>query len=276
MTKVFSASESDAAVKVASLSKKFPNGTLAVDNVSFVVPRGQIVAVLGLSGSGKSTLMRMLNGLHTPTSGSAYVLGTDISKTSSKELRLLRREIGFIFQQFGLVGRMTCIENVLTGALGRLRGPRLGVRMYPVALRREALNHLERVGLLDQAFQRADTLSGGQMQRVAIARSLMQHPKVLLADEPVASLDPESSAQILELMASLAREENMTVLCSLHQVELAKGWSDRIIGLRSGKVVLDAMSQAISMDTVMALYKNDDKEDLAKNVFSSHKLDQMV
>jgi phosphonate transport system ATP-binding protein len=114
------------------------------------------------------------------------------------------------------------------------------------------------------------------MQRVAIARSLMQHPKVLLADEPVASLDPESSAQILELLASLAREENMTVLCSLHQVELAKGWSDRIIGLRSGKVVLDAMSQAISMDTVMALYKNDDKEDLAKNVFSSHKLDQMV
>ena len=276
MTKVFSALESDAAVKVASLSKKFPNGTLAVDNVSFVVPRGQIVAVLGLSGSGKSTLMRMLNGLHIPTSGSAYVLGTDISKTSSKELRLLRREIGFIFQQFGLVGRMTCIENVLTGALGRLRGPRLGVRTYPVALRREALNHLERVGLLDQAFQRADTLSGGQMQRVAIARSLMQHPKVLLADEPVASLDPESSAQILELMASLAREENMTVLCSLHQVELAKGWSDRIIGLRNGNVVLDAMSQAISMDTVMALYKNDDKEDLAKNVLSSHKLDQMV
>jgi len=276
LTKVFSASESDAAVKVTSLSKKFPNGTLAVDNVSFVVPRGQVVAVLGLSGSGKSTLMRTLNGLHAPTSGSAQVLGTDISKTSSKELRALRRQVGFIFQQFGLVGRMTCIENVLTGALGSLRGPRLGVRMYPIALRREALSHLERVGLLEQAFQRADTLSGGQMQRVAIARSLMQHPKVLLADEPVASLDPESSTQILELIASLAREENMTVLCSLHQVELAKGWSDRIIGLRSGQVVLDAMSQAISMETVMALYKNDGKDELSQNMQPSQKLDQMA
>jgi phosphonate transport system ATP-binding protein len=148
--------------------------------------------------------------------------------------------------------------------------------MYPVALRREALNHLERVGLLDQAFQRADTLSGGQMQRVAIARSLMQHPKVLLADEPVASLDPESSAQILELIAMLAREENMTVLCSLHQVELAKGWSDRIIGLRSGQVVLDAMSQAVSMETVMALYKDDSKVQPSQNMKPSQKLNQMA
>jgi phosphonate transport system ATP-binding protein len=218
----------------------------------------------------------MLNGLHAPTSGRAQVLGTDISQTSPRELRILRQQIGFIFQQFGLVGRMTCIENVLTGALGSLRGPRLGVRMYPVALRREALNHLERVGLLDQAFQRADTLSGGQMQRVAIARSLMQHPKVLLADEPVASLDPESSAQILELIAMLAREENMTVLCSLHQVELAKGWSDRIIGLRSGQVVLDAMSQAVSMETVMALYKDDSKVQPSQNMKPSQKLNQMA
>lgn len=172
--------EGDAVVSVASLSKKFPNGTLAVDNVSFDVPAGQVLGLLGLSGSGKSTLMRLINGLHQPTSGHVSVLGAVIDECSPSELRDARRNIGFVFQQFGLVGRMTCIENVLVGSLGRLRGPRLGVRMYPKVLRVKALERLERVGLLAQAFQRADTLSGGQMQRVAIARSLMQEPRFFL------------------------------------------------------------------------------------------------
>jgi len=247
--------EGDAVVSVASLSKKFPNGTLAVDNVSFDVPAGQVLGLLGLSGSGKSTLMRLINGLHQPTSGHVSVLGAVIDECSPSELRDARRNIGFVFQQFGLVGRMTCIENVLVGSLGRLRGPRLGVRMYPKVLRVKALERLERVGLLAQAFQRADTLSGGQMQRVAIARSLMQEPKVLLADEPVASLDPESSIQVLDLISQIAREDGMTVICSLHQVELAVGRTDRLIGLRDGRVVLDRLTAGTDQESVMSLYR---------------------
>ena len=248
--------ESDAVISIASLSKRFPNGTLAVDNVSFDVPEGQVLGLLGLSGSGKSTLMRLLNGLHTPTSGHARILGTVVDQCSPSELRVLRRDIGFVFQQFGLVGRMTCMENVLVGALGQLRGPRFGIRSYSKVLRRQALEHIDRVGLASQVFQRADTLSGGQMQRVAIARSLMQQPKILLADEPVASLDPESSVQVLELLTRIAREDNMTVVCSLHQVELAVGRTDRLVGLRDGRVVLDTLTTAeTDPESIMHLYR---------------------
>lgn len=253
-------SKSDVAVKVTSLSKRFPNGTLALDNVSLEVPSGQVLALIGLSGSGKSTLLRTLNGLHSPTSGEVIVLNSNVSNSKGKALRTLRRDIGFIFQQFGLVGRASCMENVLVGALGRLRGPRIGVRSYPVALRRQALDHLERVGLLQQAFQRADTLSGGQMQRVAIARSLMQKPSILLADEPVASLDPESASQVLDLIQRIAREDGMTVICTLHQVELALGWSDRIVGLQSGQVVLDEFNSQVTQKQVMEVYKQFDTE----------------
>jgi len=249
------ANESAVAISVTALSKQFPNGTLAVNNVSFSVPGGQVVGLLGLSGSGKSTLMRLLNGLHTPTSGSIDLLGMSVGDAKGKELREIRRQTGFIFQQFGLVGRATCLENVLIGALGRLRGPRFGVRSYPKALRILALERLERVGLGAQAFQRAETLSGGQMQRVAIARSLMQEPNVLLADEPVASLDPESSNQVLDLISTIAREDGMTVLCSLHQVELAIGRTDRLIGLRDGQIVLDQLTAGIDQAVVMDLYR---------------------
>ena len=249
------ANESVATITVAALSKRFPNGTLAVDDVSFTVPEGQVVGLLGLSGSGKSTLMRLINGLHTPTSGTVNAIGVDVGLAKPAELRELRRHMGFVFQQFGLVGRGTCLENVLIGSLGRLRGPRLGLRTYPKALRVLALERLDRVGLGAQAFQRAETLSGGQMQRVAIARSLMQEPKVLLADEPVASLDPESSNQVLDLISTIAREDGMTVLCSLHQVELAIGRTDRLIGLRDGKIVLDQMTAGIDPGVVMDLYR---------------------
>jgi phosphonate transport system ATP-binding protein len=151
---------------------------------------------------------------------------------------------------------MTCMENVLVGALGQLRGPRFGIRSYSKVLRRQALEHLDRVGLASQVFQRADTLSGGQMQRVAIARSLMQQPKILLADEPVASLDPESSVQVLELLTRIAREDKMTVVCSLHQVELAVGRTDRLVGLRDGRVVLDTLTTAeTDPESIMHLYR---------------------
>ena len=251
-------------ISLTGVSKRFPNGTLALDNVSITVPTGQLLSLIGLSGSGKSTLMRHLNGLHKPTSGTVHVMGVEVSSASNRALRGVRRNVGFVFQQFGLVGRATCLENVLSGALGRLRGPRYGVASYSRSLRREAFNHLERVGLAPQAYQRADTLSGGQMQRVAIARTLMQRPQLLLADEPVASLDPESSHQVLELLLRVATEENMTVIVTLHQVELALGWAHRIVGLRDGRVVLDRDARGLTQDDVMEVYQRVDRaSDLA-------------
>lgn len=259
MTTVLSGG-ADPLISLTGVSKRFPNGTLALDNVSMTVPKGQLLSLIGLSGSGKSTLMRHLNGLHKPTAGTVQVFGVEVSSASNKQLRGVRRNVGFVFQQFGLVGRATCLENVLSGALGRLRGPRYGVWSYPRTLRREAFDHLERVGLAPQAYQRADTLSGGQMQRVAIARTLMQQPQLLLADEPVASLDPESSAQVLELLLKVATEDKMTVIVTLHQVELALGWAHRIVGLRDGRVVLDQDARGLSQTDVMEVYRRVDRE----------------
>ncbi len=242
------------AVRLRGLTKEFAT-TTALDGVDLDVPRGQLLCLLGLSGSGKSTLLRHLNGLHRPTSGSVSVLGTDVVAARRPELRALRRKVGFVFQQFGLVGRATCIENVLSGSLGRIARPRLGVLSYSKRLRREAVGHLERVGLADQAFQRADTLSGGQQQRVAIARTLMQGPELLLADEPVASLDPESSAQVMDVLFRICMEEQLTVICSLHQVELALGWCHRLVGLRDGSKVFDQSAGDLDQAAVMDIYR---------------------
>ena len=245
------------AVKVTNLVKTFDNGSVtALDQVSITVPTGQLLVIIGLSGAGKSTLLRHLNGLHLPTEGSVEVLGQDVPALTRPQLRYLRRDIGFVFQQFNIVGRITCIENVLSGGLGRIRGPRIGAMMYPKWLRVEAFEQLQRVGLADRAWQRTDTLSGGQQQRVAIARSLMQKPKLVLADEPVASLDPEISGQVMDLLVQCCIEDNITVICSLHQVELALGWTDRLIGLRDGKVVMDTpVDDSLNQKDVMDVYR---------------------
>lgn len=244
-------------VEVRELTKTFDNGRVtALDRVSFAVPEGQLTVIIGLSGSGKSTLLRHLNGMHQPSAGGVEVLGNEVSALGSKALRSLRRDIGFVFQSFNIVGRMTCLENVLSGALGRLRGPRYGVLSYSKALRREALEQLDRVGLGDRAFQRTDTLSGGQQQRVAIARTLMQQPRIVLADEPVASLDPEISGQVMDVLFRSCVEDNITVLCSLHQVDLALGWANRLIGLRDGGLVLDTLVDTdLDQQRVMDVYQ---------------------
>ena len=184
------------------------------------------------------------------------MLDTDVVRSKGKRLRSLRRDVGFVFQQFNIVGRLTCIENVLTGALGELRGPRLGARMYPRSMRRRAIEQLDRVGLADRAWQRTDTLSGGQQQRVAIARSLMQQPRIVLADEPVASLDPEISGQVMDALFRCCVEDRITVLCSLHQVDLAIDWAHRLVGLRDGRMVLDkTVDGSIDTDEVMQVYR---------------------
>lgn len=244
-------------VEVDQLVKTFDGGAVvALDQVSFQVPEGQLAVIIGLSGSGKSTLLRHLNGMYTPTSGSVRVLGHDVDDLKGPGLRALRRQVGFVFQSFNIVGRITCLENVMSGALGRMRWPRYGVGTYSKAMRREALEQLDRVGLGDRAFQRTDTLSGGQQQRVAIARTLMQKPRIVLADEPVASLDPEISGQVMDVMFRACIEDNITVLCSLHQVDLALGWANRLIALRDGKLVLDApVDTDLSHDRVMEVYQ---------------------
>jgi phosphonate transport system ATP-binding protein len=242
------------AISLRRVTKDFGQGVKGLDDVTLDLAPGSITVLLGLSGSGKSTLLRHLNGLHSPTSGSVGVLGDTLGELPAPRLRAKRREVGMIFQSFGLVGPMSVLENVCTGALGSLRGPRLSLLMYPRAVRREALAHLDRVRLADRAHQRADTLSGGQQQRVAIARSLMQHPRILLADEPVASLDPVSSAQIITLLKSLRDEDGLTVVAALHQVELALEMADRVIGLRAGRVVLDRDTSVLTPADAAAIY----------------------
>jgi len=248
------------AISAKNIDKTFPNGTRALKEVSIDVPERQMLSLVGLSGSGKSTFLRVVNGLLAPSSGEMVVLGTHMEAANRQQIRAVRRNVGFVFQQFGLVGRLTAIENVLTGALGRLRFPRFGVISYPLRLRRLALEQLDRVGMADYAFQRADTLSGGQMQRVAIARSLLQEPKILLADEPVASLDPESSQQVMEVLFRIVAEDHLTVIVTLHQVELARGWADRIIGLRDGEVVLDRFTSDITDNELRDVYRRVDPE----------------
>lgn len=241
-------------VRFARVSKHFAPDVTALHDVSIDVHAGETVAFLGLSGSGKSTLLRHVNGLHRASSGTVTVLGQDLDTRTERELRRLRRRVGFVFQQFHLVGQLSVLENVCNGALGRLLGPRLGLYSYSRKLRWEAMHQLERVGLTKQAFQRADTLSGGQQQRVAVARSLMQRPEILLADEPVASLDPDSAATVMGLIREIATEDGLTVLCSLHQVELALSWADRVVGLHGGQVVLQADTAGLDTETAMGIY----------------------
>ncbi|MFC0675297.1 phosphonate ABC transporter ATP-binding protein [Brachybacterium hainanense] len=242
------------AVRLRGVTKDFGDGIRGLDEVDLDLAAGSVTVLLGLSGSGKSTLLRHLNGLHPPTSGTVEVLGQDLGSLAPGALREARESIGMIFQSFGLVGPMSVLENVCTGRLGSLRGPRMGLFMYPRAVRREALEHLDRVGLADRAHQRADTLSGGQQQRVAIARSLMQHPRLLLADEPVAALDPVSSAQIIALLMRLREEDGLTIVAALHQVELAISTADRIVGLRAGRVVLDRETSTMTAQDAARIY----------------------
>lgn len=241
-------------IRIDNVTKRFGQ-VAALKNVNIdFIPR-KINVLLGLSGSGKSTLLRHINGLQMPTEGSVTTLGVPVEKAGAKKLRTLRQDVGMIFQHFHLVESMSVLENVCTGKLGSLRGPRLGLFSYPRPVREAGMEQLSRVGLADKAFQRADELSGGQMQRVAIARALIQEPKVMLADEPVAALDPVSSATVMELLAEIASERDLTVVCSLHQVELALDFADRVIGLQGGQVVLDREAEGLSRDEAFTIYE---------------------
>ncbi len=223
--------------QVKNLTKIYDDGTVALRDVSFDVADGEFLVVISLSGSGKSTLLRCINRLIDPTEGQIIWDGVDIAAAEPTQLREIRRQIGMIFQHFNLVKRSPVLTNVLSGRLGYVNPWSSLMHRFPEADQKMAMQALERVGIADQAHKRADELSGGQQQRVGIARALMQQPRMILADEPVASLDPVLAHSILENIERLNQEENITVLCSLHYLDLVQRYATRVIGLRDGQIV---------------------------------------
>ena len=238
---------------IETVTKRYGT-TLALDDVSFVVDPGEFVALLGPSGAGKSTLFRCVTRLVAPDTGVVRVLGRDISALGGRELRLARRDVGLIFQQFNLIGRLSAMDNVLAGRMGHASTLRVMLRQFTRADRQLALAALDRVGLLERAGQRADSLSGGQQQRVAIARVLAQQARLLLADEPVSSLDPQSAENVLGILRNIARETGIAVVCALHQVDLARRYADRVVALRGGRKLLDVSVNAFDQNAFQELY----------------------
>jgi phosphonate transport system ATP-binding protein len=223
--------------EVKNLTKVYDDGTVALRNVSFEVEPGEFLVIIGLSGSGKSTLLRCINRLIDPTEGTIIWDNEDITALEQDQLRHIRRKIGMIFQHFNLVKRSSVFTNVLSGRLGYVNPFSSLLHRFPSADRKMAMEALERVGIADQAHKRADELSGGQQQRVGIARALMQQPEMILADEPVASLDPVLAHSILGYLEKLNQEEGITILCSLHYLDLVQRYATRVIGLRDGQIV---------------------------------------
>ncbi|HEY75644.1 MAG TPA: phosphonate ABC transporter ATP-binding protein [Thermoflexia bacterium] len=224
-------------LEVKHLTKIYEDGTVALRDVSFTVEDGEFLVVIGLSGSGKSTLLRCINRLIEPTEGQIIWNGIDITAADPAQLREIRRQIGMIFQQFNLVKRSSVLTNVLAGRLGYVNPWASLLHRFPKEDIEMAMQALERVGIADQAHKRADELSGGQQQRVGIARALMQQPKMILADEPVASLDPVLAHSILGYLEQLNQEEGITVICSLHFLDLVQRYATKVIGLRDGRIV---------------------------------------
>jgi phosphonate transport system ATP-binding protein len=241
------------ALRVEALVKRF-GAVVALKDFSLSVAPGEVVAQLGPSGAGKSTLFRCITRLVDPDAGRIEVLGQDMAGLQGSALRAARRDIGLIFQQFNLIGRVSAIDNVLAGRMGHAPTWRVALRRFTQADRQLALAALDRVGLLDKAYQRADRLSGGQQQRVAIARVLTQRVRLVLADEPVASLDPRSAENVLDSLRKIAREDGIAVVCALHQVDLARRFTDRVVALRGGHHMLDSRSDAFDETGFRALY----------------------
>ncbi|TSA11951.1 MAG: phosphonate ABC transporter ATP-binding protein [Betaproteobacteria bacterium] len=243
---------------IDSLTKVYPGGTRALDGVSFAIRRPEVIAVIGSSGAGKSTLIRCINRLVEPTSGSILLGATDIVRLGAKDLRQARRRIGMIFQEFNLVERLTVMENILSGRLGSVSFLASFTRRYPAADVANAYAMLDRVGLAGLHDSRADALSGGQRQRVGIGRALMQNPDLLLVDEPTASLDPKTARQIMRLIRALAEEGATPALVNIHDVALAQGFADRIIGLKAGKVAFDGPVAELTPAVLTDIYGAED------------------
>ena len=241
-------------LKVENLTKVYDGGIMALDDVSFEAEKGEFLAIIGLSGSGKSTLLRCINRLIEPTAGTVTWDGIDVTNASQEELRKVRRRIGMVFQHFNLVSRSKVITNVLAGRLGYLNPALSIVNRFPKADLDKAHAQLARVGLEEKANARADELSGGQQQRVGVARAMMQDPEIVLADEPVASLDPVLAHSIMQYLERINQEDGVMVLCSLHFLDLVHQYADRVIALKDGKLVFEGSPKEIDDDKFKEIY----------------------
>lgn len=246
--------QEERSLTIENLCKEYEPGKPILKNLSFEVTGTSAVAIIGPSGTGKSTLIRCVNKLIPPTSGNVLVSGQNITRLRGTELRKARRKIGMVFQEFNLVERLSVMENVLCGRLGYVPPWRAWLRKYPQTDIDAAFSLLESIGLLDFARQRADSLSGGQRQRVGIARAIMQEPHILLADEPTSSLDPKTSVEIMELLVDLSKQRGIPLIINIHDVELAKRFTNRVIGLSKGGIVYDGPPSELTNDHLKEIY----------------------
>lgn len=251
-------------IEFKNVSKVYPNGTRGLTNIDLTIEEGEFVVIVGLSGAGKSTFLRSVNRLHEITEGEIIVNDKSITKAKGKALYEIRRDIGMIFQNFNLVKRSSVMRNVLSGRVGYHSTLRMIFGLFPKHDKELALDALERVGLKDKAYVRADQLSGGQQQRVSIARALAQEAKVILADEPVASLDPLTTKQVMDDLAKINEELKITMIVNLHSVDLAKKYATRIIGLKEGKVVFDGPVSEATDKAFEQIYGKVDEENVRK------------
>ncbi|MEX0759708.1 MAG: phosphonate ABC transporter ATP-binding protein [Tistlia sp.] len=241
-------------LKISGLSKSYGSDQPVLKDLDLTVPGESVVAIIGASGAGKSTLLRCINRLVEPTAGSIELNGLELTRLNGRELRRARRRIGMIFQSFNLVDRLTVMENVLSGRLGYVPFWRAASRRFPQADIERAFHLMERVGIVHYVNKRADELSGGERQRVGVVRALMQEPQILLADEPTASLDPKTSRQIMELLQSLASELQLPVLINIHNVAEAKEYTQRIVGMRYGRIIFDGLPADLDEAAMEEIY----------------------
>ncbi|MBQ6508669.1 MAG: phosphonate ABC transporter ATP-binding protein [Flexilinea sp.] len=241
-------------IEFKDVTKTYPNGVTALKHVNLQIEQGEFVAIIGLSGAGKSTLIRAINRMHDITEGSLIVDGTDVSKLKGKDLRRFRRKVGMIFQSFNLVNRTSVINNVLTADVPDMPFWRVLFGIFSKEQKMRALEALDKVGILDKAYTRCDQLSGGQQQRVALARTLNQNPTIILADEPVASLDPVTAHQVMSDFKRINQELNISILINIHHVDLALEYADRVIGIRAGEIVFDGPASTITKELLDEIY----------------------
>ncbi|MFT3952318.1 MAG: phosphonate ABC transporter ATP-binding protein [Oscillospiraceae bacterium] len=247
-----------AILELQNVSKVYHNSTKALSNISFGIEQGEFVAVIGPSGAGKSTMLRCINRLVDPTEGTVVVDGQDVTHIRGKALRRVRTKTGMIFQHYNLVNRLSVIENVLHGRLGYKSALFGAAGIYTEAEKKQAFVILEKLGLTDQAYKRCDALSGGQKQRVGIARALMQKPKLILCDEPIASLDPNASKIIMDYLQDINRTMNITCIVNLHQVDVAVQYAKRIIGITAGELVFDGSPEELTSGMLHKIYQSHD------------------
>ena len=241
-------------IEFKNVYKTYPNGFTALKNVNLNIEQGEFVAIIGLSGAGKSTILRCINRMHDIQQGTLTVDGVDVESLSGKSLRRFRRKVGMIFQSFNLVSRSTVIKNVLTADVPDMPFWRALFGIFTKEQKMRALESLDKVGILDKAYTRCDQLSGGQQQRVALARTLNQNPSIILADEPVASLDPVTARQVMSDFVRINKEYKITILLNIHHVDLALNYCDRVIGVRAGEIVFDGPASSITQEQLDEVY----------------------